>query len=71
MSKTDIDSIPLDAFRGLVNLQQIDLSGNKFVNVPESLSIVGSTLRYLTFNNNPIVELNDDSFVGKLHNFNW
>ncbi|XP_045535651.1 phospholipase A2 inhibitor beta-like [Papilio machaon] len=64
LSSTDIDSIPLDAFRGLVNLQQIDLSGNKFVNVPESLSIVGSTLQYLTFNNNPIVELNDDSFVG-------
>ncbi|CAH2037730.1 unnamed protein product, partial [Iphiclides podalirius] len=64
LASTDISTIPLDAFRGLVNLQQIDLSGNKFVNVPESLSLVGSTLQYLTFNNNPIVELNDDSFVG-------
>ncbi|CAG5031854.1 unnamed protein product [Parnassius apollo] len=64
LANVDIDSIPLDAFRGLMNLQQIDLSGNKFVNVPESLSLVGSTLQYLTFNNNPIVELNDDSFVG-------
>ncbi|KAJ0177103.1 hypothetical protein K1T71_007112 [Dendrolimus kikuchii] len=64
LSKTDIDSIPLDAFRGLVELQQIDLSNNRFVTVPESLSLVGSTLEYLTFNNNPIVELNDDSFIG-------
>ncbi|XP_059045375.1 leucine-rich repeat neuronal protein 3-like [Achroia grisella] len=63
LSKTDIDSIPLDAFRGLENLQNIDLSNNKFVTVPESLRLVGSTLKYLTFNNNPIVELNDDSFI--------
>ncbi|KAM3964551.1 osteomodulin [Aphomia sociella] len=64
LSKTDIDTIPLDAFRGLVNLQHIDLSNNKFVAVPESLSLLGSTLKYLTFNKNPIVELNDDSFIG-------
>lgn len=68
MSKTDIDSIPLDAFRGLLQLQQIDLSDNRFVTVPESLSLVGKTLEYLTFNNNPIVELNDDSFVGMNNN---
>ncbi|XP_026725125.1 protein artichoke-like isoform X2 [Trichoplusia ni] len=64
LAKTDIDSIPLDAFRGLTKLQQIDLSDNRFVTVPESLSLVGESLQYLTFNNNPIVELNDDSFVG-------
>lgn len=65
LAKTDIDNIPLDAFRGLGKLKQIDLSGNRFVTVPESLSLVGSTLQYLTFNNNPIIELNDDSFLGK------
>ncbi|XP_050670751.1 chondroadherin-like [Leptidea sinapis] len=64
LSKTDIDNIPLDAFRGLSYLRQIDLSGNFFLNVPESLSLVGDSLQYLTFNNNPLVELNDDSFVG-------
>ncbi|XP_045448816.1 chondroadherin-like [Melitaea cinxia] len=64
LSKTDIDAVPLETFRGLVNLKQLDLSGNKFVTVPESLSLVGSTLQYLTFNNNPLVELNDDSFLG-------
>ncbi|XP_022123640.2 carboxypeptidase N subunit 2-like isoform X1 [Pieris rapae] len=64
LSKTDIDSIPLDAFKGLVSLRQIDLSGNLFLNVPESLSLLGNTLQYLTFNNNPLVELNDDSFIG-------
>ncbi|XP_048482960.1 insulin-like growth factor-binding protein complex acid labile subunit [Plutella xylostella] len=64
LAYTDIDSIPLDAFRGLERLQQVDLSGNKFLEVPESLSLVGSSLEYLNFNNNPIVELNDDSFIG-------
>ncbi|XP_075973353.1 tsukushi-like isoform X2 [Anticarsia gemmatalis] len=64
LSKTDIDHIPLDAFRGLSKLQQVDLSDNNFVTVPESLSLVGESLQYLTFNNNPIVELNDDSFIG-------
>ncbi|CAH2106553.1 unnamed protein product [Euphydryas editha] len=64
LAKTDIDAIPLETFRGLVNLKQIDLSGNQFLTVPESLSLVGSTLQYLTFNNNPLVELNDDSFLG-------
>ncbi|XP_053607280.1 toll-like receptor Tollo isoform X2 [Plodia interpunctella] len=64
LSKTDIDTIPLDAFRGLLNLQHIDLSDNRFTTVPESLSLVGSTLKYLTFNKNPIVKLDDDSFIG-------
>ncbi|XP_072932110.1 uncharacterized protein [Epargyreus clarus] len=64
LSNTEIDNVPTDAFKGLVNLRQIDLSGNQFVTVPESLSIVGKTLQYLTFNDNPLVELNDDSFVG-------
>ncbi|XP_026750455.2 chondroadherin-like [Galleria mellonella] len=63
LSSTEIDSIPLNAFRGLEKLQHIDLSNNKFVTVPESLRLVGSTLKYLTFNKNPIVELNDDSFM--------
>lgn len=65
LSKTDIAYIPLDTFKGLTKLQQIDLSSNKFATVPESLSLVGKSLKYLTFNNNPIIELNDDSFVGK------
>ncbi|CAH0667547.1 unnamed protein product [Chilo suppressalis] len=64
LSHTDIDNIPLVAFKGLKHLQQIDLSGNKFTTVPETLSLVGSSLKFLSFNNNPIVELNDDSFIG-------
>ncbi|CAB3253601.1 unnamed protein product [Arctia plantaginis] len=64
LSNTDIDHIPLDTFRGLTKIQMIDLSHNRFVTVPESLSLVGSTLQYLTFNDNNIVELNDDSFIG-------
>ncbi|GBP40544.1 Platelet glycoprotein Ib alpha chain [Eumeta japonica] len=64
LSYIEIDSIPMDAFRGLSKLQQIDLSGNEFTMVPESLGLVGNSLEYLTFNNNPIAELNDDSFLG-------
>lgn len=64
LAKTDIDHIPLDVFKGMTQLQQIDLSQNRFVTVPESLSLLGSSLQYLTFNNNPIIELNDDSFIG-------
>ncbi|XP_049869114.1 chondroadherin-like isoform X1 [Pectinophora gossypiella] len=67
LSYTGIDSIPYEAFKGLTNLNQIDLSGNKFVTVPESLRLVGNSLEVLTFNNNPIVELNDDSFNDLTH----
>ncbi|VVD04545.1 unnamed protein product [Leptidea sinapis] len=44
----------LDKYLGLSYLRQIDLSGNFFLNVPESLSLVGDSLQYLTFNNNPL-----------------
>lgn len=64
LSNTDIDYIPLDTFRGLNRIQMIDLSHNRFVTVPDSLSLIGSSLQYLTFNDNDIVELNDDSFIG-------
>ncbi|KAJ2945920.1 hypothetical protein O0L34_g4835 [Tuta absoluta] len=64
LSYTDLKALPEEAFRGLLYLEEIDLSGNQFVTVPESLKLLGTTLRLLTFNNNPIVELNDDSFVG-------
>ncbi|KAL4709901.1 hypothetical protein ACJJTC_003864 [Scirpophaga incertulas] len=64
LAQTSIESIPMDAFSTLKKLQQLDLSGNKFTAVPESLSLLGRSLEYLTFNNNPVLELNDDSFVG-------
>lgn len=64
LAYTEIESIPLNAFKDLINLKEIDLSGNRFTMVPESLRYVGETLEYLSFNNNPIVELNDDSFIG-------
>lgn len=65
MSYTLIDSIPMAAFESLMHLKYIDLSGNAFITVPESLNLVGESLETLTFNNNPIEELNDDSFVGE------
>ncbi|KAI5651752.1 leucine rich repeat domain-containing protein [Phthorimaea operculella] len=61
-----IDYVTAYALSSATNLQlqELDLSGNQFVTVPESLKLVGTTLKSLTFNNNPIVELSDDSFVG-------
>ncbi|XP_026317468.1 leucine-rich repeat-containing protein let-4-like isoform X2 [Hyposmocoma kahamanoa] len=64
LSYTEIDSIPMATFSNLMYLRYIDLSGNKFITVPESLNLVGGSLETLTFNNNSIEELNDDSFVG-------
>lgn len=65
LSYTEIDSIPMETFKELMYLKYIDLSGNKFITVPESLTFVGDSLQKLTFNNNSIEELNDDSFVGE------
>lgn len=65
LSYTELDNIPLDTFKGLLYLKYIDLSGNKFTTVPECLSYVGDSLEMLTFNDNLIVELNDDSFIGE------
>ncbi|CAH0750958.1 unnamed protein product [Diatraea saccharalis] len=64
LSQTEIDNIPVETFKSLKKLQQLDLSGNKFTMVPESLSLIGISLKFLSFNNNPIAELNDDSFIG-------
>lgn len=55
----------METFNDLLYLRYIDLSGNKFIAVPESLTLVGESLETLTFNNNSIEELNDDSFVGE------
>lgn len=65
LSYTEIKTIPLETFKNLKYLRYIDLSGNKFITVPESLRFVGESLETLTFNNNNIKELVDDSFVGE------
>lgn len=63
MAKTGLSFLPDDAFHYL-ELSTLYLNGNNFKQVPEALAALGSTLRYLNINQNPIEELNDNSFLG-------
>lgn len=47
-------------------LSEIFLNGNKFLTVPESLATVGKSLEFLHLSDNPIEEINDQSFAGLL-----
>lgn len=45
-------------------LQEIYLNGNQFLTVPESLSSLGETLKFLHLSGNPIEVIDDESFAG-------
>lgn len=47
----------------LVVLQSLNLDGNKFLTMPDSLTFAGN-LEILNFAMNPINELSDESFIG-------
>ncbi|XP_069675072.1 leucine-rich repeat-containing protein 15-like [Periplaneta americana] len=47
-------------------LQLLYLNGNKFTQVPESIAALGDSLEKLNLNDNPILELDEDSFRGLL-----
>lgn len=63
LAKTGLSFLPDDAFHYL-ELSTLYLNGNNFKQVPDALAALGSTLRYLNINQNPIEELNDNSFLG-------
>lgn len=63
LAKTGLSFLPDDAFHYL-ELSTLYLNGNNFKQVPEALAALGSTLRYLNINQNPIEELNENSFLG-------
>lgn len=63
LAKTGLSFLPDDAFHYL-ELSTLYLNGNNFKQVPEALAALGSSLRYLNINQNPIEELNDNSFLG-------
>lgn len=46
-------------------LREVDLSKNRLDFVPETLDNVGETLEKLNVDDNPIVELSDDTFTGE------
>lgn len=58
--------IPRDLVKDLKVLKEVNLSKNRLDFVPETLDSVGDTLEKLNVDDNPIVELSDDTFVGEL-----
>lgn len=57
-----LTSLPRDAFSG-VQLTSLLLNGNQFTQVPDLSALAGS-LRLININQNPIDELDKDSFSG-------
>lgn len=51
-------------FEHMNQLNELFLSGNKFLTIPESLSAVGKSLEYLYLSENPIEVIDVESFVG-------
>lgn len=60
---TDLDD---DAVKNLKTLKEINLSQNDLDFVPETLTYVGISLERLNLDDNPIRELADNTFIGKL-----
>lgn len=50
--------------KNLKNLKEINLSKNDLDFVPETLSYVAGSLERLNLDENPIVKLTDNSFIG-------
>lgn len=48
------------------NLTTLDISRNDLDFVPLSLSVLQSSLRTLIIDDNPIVDLDDEAFLGKM-----
>jgi Leucine rich repeat len=64
LSYTGIMELPLIMLEHLEKLRELFLGGNNFLNVPESLSFVGKSLKYLSLKENPIEIIDEESFVG-------
>lgn len=56
--------LPNTIFEHMSQLSELFLSGNKFITVPDSISTVGSSLKYLRLNENPIEVIDVESFIG-------
>lgn len=64
MSYTSIPELPSALFENMKHLSELFINGNHLTSVPESLSIVGESLEFLHLSDNPIEEINKDSFTG-------
>ncbi|XP_059611876.1 tsukushi [Phlebotomus argentipes] len=59
-----LSAIPDDIFRGKPKLRELLLQGNNFHAVPESLALLGKSLKSLYIGVNPVEELTEQSFMG-------
>lgn len=57
---TGIDTLPVDILND--HLLELNIYGNQFLTVPDSLSHVGGSLKWLNVGGNPISEINDGDF---------
>ncbi|CAH1728689.1 unnamed protein product [Chironomus riparius] len=64
LEHTGISDLPSELFQNMKHLSEIILNDNQFLEVPASLSIIGSSLEDLQFNKNPIEVINSQSFNG-------
>lgn len=64
MANNRLVDVPTDLVKNLKNLKEIDLSKNRLDFVPETLDSIGDSLEKLNVDDNPIVELSDDTFIG-------
>lgn len=63
LSYTGIMELPSALFNDMKHLSELFINGNKFLAVPESLSLVGSTLEILHMSDNPIEIISHESFA--------
>lgn len=63
LSHTGLMELPSAIFSTPSHLAELFLNGNFFLTVPDSLSLVGNTLRFLHLSANPIEIINHDSFT--------
>lgn len=56
--------LPGIIFEHMKHLTELFLNGNKFLTVPEDLSVIGGSLQYLHISENPIELIDDASFTG-------
>lgn len=59
-----LSTIPDEIFQKKPKLRELLLQGNNFQSVPESLSLLGKSLKSLYVGVNPIEELTEQSFLG-------
>ena len=64
MEHTGISDLPSELFQNMKHLSEIILNDNQLMEVPASLSIIGSSLEDLQLNKNPIEMINSQSFNG-------